>query len=219
MSMSTVLVVGEDTFPFHAFEPRREYFEEMLSPVATVETTTDRTSLSDLTEVDVVLDYLTDSTLSTSQMNSLLRFVHSGGGYLPVHCAADLTSIPPTDSESHVSKREEPIAELRELIGGRFLTHPETCEFEVTVESDHPVTNNVDDFCVYDEPYQVEWDDSITVLARMNHPTLEPYPVLWVTSYGSGRVCYCSLGHTDEALTHESVRRLVQNAVSWLTAH
>ncbi|SDN13925.1 hypothetical protein SAMN04487949_3452 [Halogranum gelatinilyticum] len=213
----TVLVIGENSFPFHSLDARREAFEEIFAPVADVELTTDRERLTDLSSVDVVVDYLTDSTLSEPQLASLEAFLDGGGGYLPVHCGADLMSVAPANPEDVLDTREEPFPELRTIIGGHFLTHPKETEFGVTVTADHPVTDGVDDFRVFDEPYQVAWDDDVTVLATMDHPDLESYPVLWVKQYGAGRVCYCSLGHTDDALGHESVQRLLRNAVDWLS--
>lgn len=209
------LVVGEDTFPFHRLEDKGPAFEATLDEVGTVELTTERETLASLPDSDqtVVVDYLTDSTLSAAQVDGLLEFVESGGGYVPVHCGGDLTST--ADGSGGIDAREEPFPELRALIGGHFLAHPDRSEFGVEVLADHPVTTDVERFRLFDEPYQVAWDDDVTVLARMDHPDLDPYPVLWVKEHGKGRVCYCSLGHTDEAVAHESFRTILRNAVEW----
>ena len=71
---------------------------------------------------------------------------------------------------------------------------------------------------VFDEPYQVEVDDDVTVLATMDHPDLEEYPVVW-TNGDAGRVAYVSLGHTDEALADDSFVTLLRNAVEWANAN
>jgi len=209
--MTTVLVLGENTFPFHEIEGKADYFESILADYD-VTVTTDRDALTG--EYDVLVDYLTDSTLTDEQLDALLAHVEGGGGYVGVHCASDLTSTAPDDPAEVIDHREEPFPELRELVGGHFLTHPDKSEFGVEVVGDHPVVADVDDFSVFDEPYQVEVDDDITVLARMDHPDLEDYPVVW-TNESEGRVAYVSLGHTDEAFESDAFGQLLRNAVTW----
>lgn len=215
MSPPRVLAIGETTFPFHDFEEVGPRFEEVLGDSVDLTLTTDRDALSNLDEYDVVLDYLTDSALSDEQREGLLGFVRGGNGYVGVHCAADLTSTASDDPDDVLDTREEPLPELRELLGGHFLDHPEQSEFDVEIVDDHPITANVGDFTVFDEPYQVECDDDVDVLARMDHPDLEAYPMAWTKRYGEGRVYYLSLGHTEEVFETDGFRSLLVNGVEW----
>lgn len=214
----SVLAIGGNRFPFHRFETVGPLLADALDARG-VETTltTDRNELTDLAAHDVVLDYLTDSTLAEEQRDGLLAFVENGGGYVGLHCAADLTTTAPDDPDELIDAREDPIPDLRELLGGHFVTHPEQATFDVrVVDSHHPITADLDGLRVWDEPYDVNVDaDAVRVLARMDHPDLGDTPVLWVREHGDGRVCYCSLGHTDAALTHEGVGRLLRRAVRW----
>jgi type 1 glutamine amidotransferase len=210
--VTRVLVLGENTFPFHQIDDKRDDFERLLADYE-VTVTTDRDALTG--EYDVFVDFLTDSTLSESQREALEAHVDGGGGYVGVHCASDLTSrAPGPDDDEVIVHEDEQLEPFRELLGGHFLTHPEQSEFGVHVTADHPVTEGVDDFSVHDEPYQVTVDDEVTVLARMDHPDLEDYPVVW-TNESAGRVAYISLGHTEEAFGHEQFGRLLTNAVDW----
>jgi type 1 glutamine amidotransferase len=209
--MTRILVLGGNSFPFHAIDERRAQFEAALAGYD-VTVTTDRDALTG--DYDVLVDYLTDSTLTDEQLSALLDHVEAGGGYVGVHCAADLQSTAAADPDDLLDVREEPFPELRELVGGHFLTHPEQAEFGVDIVADHPITDGVEDFSVFDEPYQVTADDDVTVLARMDHPDLEDYPVVW-TNESAGSVAYISIGHTDDALGHESFRQLLTNAVEW----
>ena len=177
-----------------------------------VTVSTDRDDLTG--EYDVLVDYLTDSSLTDDQLDALLAHVESGGGYVGVHCASDLTSTAAADPDELIDTREEPFPQLRDLVGGHFLTHPENAEFGVDVVDEHPITAGVDDFAVFDEPYQVDWDDDVQVLARMDHPDLDDYPVVW-TNESAGRVAYISLGHTDDALEHDGFMTMLRNAVDW----
>jgi hypothetical protein len=216
MASVRVLAIGETTFPFHDFDEISPMFEEALGDAVELTLTTDRDDLTDLGEYDVLLDYLTDSTLTDDQRDGLLSFVRGGGGYVGVHCASDLMSTAPDDPEDVLDTREEPFPELREMIGGHFLTHPDQGEFEVRiVDHEHPITANVDDFTVFDEPYQVECDDDVRVLAQMDHPDLDEYPVAWTKSFGEGRVFYLSLGHTEDVFQTEGFRSLLHNGIDW----
>lgn len=214
-SHTHALVIGENNFPFHRFEEKAPAFETILEDVGESTVTTDRDELAALPESEytTVVDYVTDSTLADEQITGLIEFIEDGGGYVPVHCGGDLMST--SDGSGGIDKRNEPVPELREVIGGHFLTHPEQAAFEVEILADHPVTKGVTDFRILDEPYRVEWDDDVSVLARMDHPDLEEYPVLWTKQYGDGKVCYVSLGHTDDAFEHESFRTILRNAVRW----
>jgi type 1 glutamine amidotransferase len=216
--MTDVLVLGENTFPFHKIDTKADYFESILADHE-VTVTTDRDALTG--EYDVLVDYLTDSVLTDAQLEALLSHVESGGGYVGVHCASDLTSTAADDPDETITGLDEPVPEFRDLLGGHFLTHPEQSEFTVRIhdedsdgEGEHPIVTDVDDFALFDEPYQVEVDDSVRVLARMDHPDLDEYPVVW-TNESRGRVAYVSLGHTDEAFETDGFQRLLQNAVAW----
>lgn len=220
----SALLLGDDVFPWHDVHERGPEIEAALGDSVAVETTTDRDRLLDLEEFDVFVDYLSDSTMTDEQREALFSFVESGGGYLGIHCAVDLTST--HDGAGGIDARDEPFPELRALLGGHFLGHPEEGTFSVEIERDHPITDGVEDFEVYDEPYRVDVDtdanadaDAVTVLARMDHPAadMDDYPVLWVKEYGDGTVGYCSLGHTTESFEHETHRRILRNAIGYIT--
>lgn len=214
--MTAALLVGDNAV--HDFDGKASHIEAALAGPAEVRRTSDVSVLEELAGYDVVVDYLTDSTLTVGQLDGLCAFVADGGGYLGIHCAADLTSY--VDG-GELAARDEPVPALRELIGGHFVGHPPPATFGVEiVDRDHPDTAGVPSFEVFDEPYRLDADeDRLRVLARMDHPDLEVrYPVVWVRGYGRGRVCYSSLGHTDGALEHRAHRRLLANALRWVAA-
>lgn len=220
----SVLAIGGNRFPFHRFERRGPTIRDALGDRVDVTLTTEKDDLAALepdgegdgSGYDVVLDYLTDSTLTDAQREGLLSFVADGGGYVGVHCAADLTSTESTTQGEVIDHREEPVEGLRELVGGQFRTHPEQTTFAVrVVDHYHPVTATLSDFRVWDEPYVVDVDDDVSVLARMDHPEHADTPVAWVKRYGEGRVFYCSLGHGEPALTTPGVRALLDAGVRW----
>ena len=145
---------------------------------------------------------------------TLQSAIDAGGGYVGVHCAADLTTI--SVENGAILERPEPHSELRELIGGHCLRHADEGQFTVRIEADHPVTAGVDDFTAVDAPYRVEHDDDEQVLTRLDHPELDSHPVVWTRSYGDGRVCYCSIGHTAQAFSTPAFGTILRNAVRWV---
>lgn len=206
------VVLGGNRFPFHRIERLGPVLERSLHDRGIdTEVTTDRDVLCEerISEYDAVVDITTDSTLNERQESGLRSFVQSGGGYVGIHGAADLTT---TADE----RFEEPIPELRELIGGHFLGHPEQSTFDVNVvDSHHPITADLDGFTVWDEPYVLEYDDDVRVLARMDHPENGDMPVAWVKSFGDGRVFYCSLGHDLPGLRNDGVQTLLERGIRW----
>ena len=203
------LAIGGNEYPFHDFTELGPILEEFLSESGHVrpELTMDRDSLrrEEIRPFDAVIDYTTDSTMTGEQRRGLLEFVDGGGGYVGIHCAADLTT-----------GTDDPPEELRELIGGRFLGHPDQTDIDVdVVDTAHAITTDVEDFTVHDEPYELEHDDDLRILARMDHPELEDMPVAWTKRYGDGRVFYLSLGHDESAFTDETFQTLVTRGVRW----
>lgn len=199
------LLIGDNEYGFHEFDRLGPHIEAALEAAGmTVTATTDPRRLRDLAGYDAVVDYTTDNGRVAPHREALIEFVRDGGGYAGIHAAADLT----TGVDEH-----DP--EMAALVGGRFVGHPDNSEFSVAVTAEHPVTAGVETFVVYDEPYDLEYGD-VDVLARMDHPELGDMPVSWLHEYGDGPVFYCSLGHTEAALTHDAVTELVGNGVRWV---
>lgn len=216
MAPRSLLAIGGNRFPFHRFEDRAPEIADAFDDRIDVTLTTDKDDLVDLSGYDAVLDYLTDSSLTDDQREGLLSLVGDGGGYVGIHCASDLTSTEPDDPDDVIDFHDDPFPELRELIGGHFITHPEQAALGISVvDHHHPITAAMDDLTVWDEPYVVDVDDDVRVLARMDHPEHADTPVVWVKTYGDGRVFYSSLGHGTPSLTHDGVQRLVREGTRW----
>ncbi|AGN00086.1 hypothetical protein L593_00655 [Salinarchaeum sp. Harcht-Bsk1] len=212
----SVLLIGGNRFPFHRLADRKTAITAAFDDRIDVTTTTDKDDLTDLAGYDAVVDYLTDSTLSDEQRDGLLSFVEDGGGYVGIHCAADLTSTVADDPDELIDSREEPFPDLREMLGGHFVTHPEQSVVDVRIVDHHsPITATLEDVSVWDEPYVLDVDDDVRVLARMDHPEHADMPVAWTKPYGDGRVFYCSLGHGTASLTHDGVQALLRNGTRW----
>ncbi|WP_424005371.1 ThuA domain-containing protein (plasmid) [Haloarcula salina] len=205
MSLNTV-AIGDAEFDFHDFGVLGPAIDDALGDGADVELTTDRTAVSRLSDYDALIDYTTKAEWTPAQLDAIRSFVRAGSGYVGIHCATDIdTGV------------DEPCTELADFIGGRFVAHPEMTTIDVEmVDSDHPVTDGVTDFQLYDEPYELDWDaDRVTVLAEFTHPETGTMPAAWVRTEGDGRVFYCSLGHDSAAFRNADFRQLLRNGLQW----
>ena len=57
MPDGTILVLGENTFPWHRLEARADDFDAILGEVASVTSRTDKSALASLDASSVVVDY------------------------------------------------------------------------------------------------------------------------------------------------------------------
>jgi len=200
------LAIGDDEFDFHDFRVIGPVLDDALSVSADVELTTECDAVSTLDEYDVFVDYTTKAEWTATQLDAIRSFVRDGSGYVGIHCATDVANFV-----------DEPCTEMAELIGGRFVSHPEMSNIDVDiVNATHPVTDGVDEFQIYDEPYQLDWDeDRVTVLAKFTHPATGTMPAAWVRTEGDGRVFYCSLGHDSTAFRNAGFQQLLRNGLQW----
>lgn len=149
---------------------------------------------------DLIVFYYTVGEISDAQKNGLLNHVASGKGYVGIHSAAD-------------SFRECP--EYRAMVGGHFTTHPRYRDYQVNVvDSEHPITEGLDEFMVTDEQYILDYDHRVHVLASALWKGAA-MPVAWTKSWGEGRVFYLALGHDANACQHEMFGTLLQRGALW----
>jgi type 1 glutamine amidotransferase len=147
--------------------------------------------------------YVHHETLSPSALEKLDSFLRKGGGLLAIHAAS-------------ASFKEEP--RYFELLGGRFVDHGPVESFEVRpTEPPSAIFSGIPPFVVIDELYRHQYDPGNLV-----HFTTavgsESQPVVWTRSHGSGRVCYCSLGHTLDAMRRPEVWQILQHGLAWVCA-
>jgi hypothetical protein len=156
--------------------------------------------LLDLGPYDLIVFYHTVTSITDEQLLGLLKFVESGKGYVGVHSAAD-------------SFRDSPT--YRSFVGGHFVTHPSYRQYQVSVvDPEHPITKDMDEFCVTDEQYITSWDTRNHVLATALWKG-GTVPVVWTKDWGKGRVCWIALGHNAESCQDENFRTLLVRGSIW----
>ncbi len=90
-------------------------------------------------------------------------------------------------------------------------------EFPVTVQRDHPITRGISSFNHgRDELFQNSLiTEGSKVLVTGFNGKEQDQPVLWVNSYGKGRVVQYTLGHDPIAMQGNGFRKLLVRSVAW----
>ncbi len=139
--------------------------------------------------------------LTVAQTGALAGWVQAGGSLLALHAATVL--------------RESNLA-MRNLIGGRFLSHPPQFDFTVSpLARKHPVSDGVGAFNVHDEFYIQEFNPEIAILMTAEDRGVV-YPMVWMKEEGEGRVVYSAPGHTPSTWATEKYRQLLRQSTHWL---
>ena len=150
--------------------------------------------------VRAIVLYIHHETVSADALEALDTFVRQGGGLLAVHAA---------------SASFKGASRYFDLLGGQFVEHGPVESFEVRpAEPQSDLFAGIPPFSVTDELYRHEYDPG-----NLIHFTTtvgdEREPVVWTRSHGSGRVCYCSLGHTLDAMRRPEVWQILQRGLAW----
>jgi type 1 glutamine amidotransferase len=116
------------------------------------------------------------------------------------------------------------------IVGGKYIetafyddpdmrgsTYQEDIDLDIEIlAKDHPVTDGLSDFSIYDEGYNyIEMIPKITPLLTTTHPDCTP-TIAWAHTYSKSRIVYILLGHGPEAHENENYRKLVRNAIRWV---
>jgi type 1 glutamine amidotransferase len=148
---------------------------------------------------------------------AFVDYVEGGGGLVAVHSA----TVNGKNTKA-----------LDNLIGCRFLGHPNNCPVTVQPVKPHPVTEGVGLFCETDEHYRIEITapDADILLASYSPPQgeeskyqTEPYfntpaaiyPAGYVRTQGAGRVCVLTSGHLLPVWLNPQFQLLLANALKW----
>jgi uncharacterized protein len=119
--------------------------------------------------------------------------------------------------------------EFEKIIAGGWRkqgNHGKRHEFSLTVrKNDHPITRGLPAEFGHanDELYQnsVMLPDSVVLVTAFSDPKKDPKntdkhePVVWVASYGKGRVCENVLGHDVAAMKSPGFQTLLIRGVEW----
>jgi type 1 glutamine amidotransferase len=161
---------------------------------------------ANLAAYDVLLNFSTGLDPAPEQVDALLAAVRGGAGFVGLHAAtATFLGYP----------------DYLRMVGGRFRRHDPIKRFTIHfVDTDHPITAGLEDYDHEDELYELTAD----VVDRQNDVPLqdvrvlaeaEGHPMVYVKTYGAGRVVYLASGHDRRSLGQPTYATLFARAVAW----
>lgn len=154
-----------------------------------------------LKNYDGLCVYANIDTISDDQAKSLLSFVESGKGFIPLHCA------------SFCFRNNEDVVAL---IGAQFLRHGTGTFRTKIVAPDHPVMRGFKGFESFDETYvhtKHNEKDRTVLETRTEGESEEPWT--WVRTHGKGRVFYTAWGHDGRTFSNPGFHNLVERGMRW----
>ena len=152
---------------------------------------------------------------------TIIDYVEKGGGVLAIH--SGLVGGSNTGA-------------LEDLLGCRFISHPEQSLVTTAPLKPHFITKGIDVFIEKDEHYIIEviQDDIEVLFASYSPPQgekskyeTEPYfnsPAIlcasgYVRKVGEGRVCGLTPGHNMEVWLNPTYQNILINAIKWCGGH
>jgi putative membrane-bound dehydrogenase-like protein len=162
-----------------------------------------------LGKYDALMLFANWDSIAPQQAQSLLDFVASGKGFIPVHCAS-------------YSFRNNP--EIVKLMGGQFWRHTFDTIQPVWTKPDHPAIAGVKPFKTVDETYlhKLLQPDNIVLTERLvqadqekDKPGRANEPYTWVRTHGKGRVFYTAYGHDERTWATKGFQDLLEKGILW----
>lgn len=162
-----------------------------------------------LAKYDALMLFANWDSIAPQQAKSLLDYVASGKGFIPVHCAS-------------YCFRNNP--DVVKLIGGQFWRHTFDTIQPVWTKPDHPAIAGVKPFKTVDETYlhKLLQPDNIVLTERIvqqdqekDKPGRANEPYTWVRTHGKGRVFYTAYGHDERTWANRGFQDLIEKGIRW----
>ena len=160
--------------------------------------------------VDLVIQHITMSEMSSAASRGLTRAIQSGVGL--AGCHGGLGDSFRNDTE------------FQYMVGGQFVKHPGgQVDYRVSIsEIADPIVSGIKDFDLHTEQYYMHYDPSIEILATTlftgEHDSWiagVKMPVVWKKKYGDGRVFYSAIGHSINLFERSEVWELMTRGIIW----
>jgi len=102
----------------------------------------------------------------------------------------------------------------------KFSGYEHDLNLQVKVlDQDNPVTKDMQDFQIIDEGYSnIKMLPTVIPLLETSHPSCARY-VAWTNEYSNSRIIYIMLGHDRKAYENASFKKLIRNAIYWVSKH
>lgn len=196
-----VLILTGGKIPYHDYSRSAEILAASLkSQQQSVTATHQAEAVSNLSSYDALVLFTDGDFFTTEQLDSILRFVHSGKGLISIHTTAGT-------NPSH-----DGFAQLigSRIKGGKIFPHKALIE-----APDHPILHRVQDFELDDEVHDLELtgESRLLMSAWLNG---RKQPLAYVRGYGQGQVVHFATGHSLSGLTHPEWQKIFVRAVRFV---
>ena len=133
----------------------------------------------------------------------LQRYIEEGHGFLALHAGN--------------AYRRDDCPEMVALIGNEFKFHPPQCPVTVKAVKEHPITRGFMPFTARDEHYVIEVNaaDAEVFLESESDTSARRQIAGYTRTFGKGRLCVLTPGHTLGIWQHSEFQRLLLNAIDW----
>jgi type 1 glutamine amidotransferase len=210
-----LLIAGDDVGPYHDWRDISESTRDVLvsSTRFDVKVSEDPLILESGTALKaydvIVLTMYNRSvpTITGQAKENLLNFVKQGKGFYVQHLGS-----------ASFSEWEE----FGKFCGRKWVMgtsgHGPRSVFKVNiVNKEHPITQGIDDFKIFDELYaKLQGDSEIDVLvSTYSDWSKQTEPLVFSRSYGKGRCVHNALGHDFKAIKNTSMQQIIRRAVEW----
>jgi type 1 glutamine amidotransferase len=152
----------------------------------------------------------TGKFLGPNEEKALVGFIHSGGGYVGIHAAADAEYDWPWYGE---------------LVGAYFKHHPAIQDAAVKIEdtSDSSTQGLPNPWHRRDEwyDYKVSPRSKVHVLASLDNTSYsgsdmgDDHPIMWKHEFEGGRSWYTGMGHTQESYRDPLYLKMLAEGIEW----
>lgn len=166
-------------------------------------------NLKYLQKFDALMIYANWDEITPEAEKSLLAYVSSGKGILPIHCAS-------------YCFRNSP--EYVKMVGGQFWRHKMDSIRTITIQPNHVIMQGLKPFTAYDETYlhsQLQPDNNVLAYREIkadqkaDKPNEKTEPYTWIRSYGKGRVFYTAYGHDERTWNNADFQELLYRGILW----
>ena len=204
MDKSEALILANSD-QYHPLETLGEMMADWLKDSGgySVTLSKDRSVITEkLNQYDLLILAATTNKLSPAEENAIASFVEGGKKLMAIHSA---TVLDPDN------------VKFIEMIGGRFIHHSPYHEFTVKViKPEHPIVNGVTDFEITDELYVLDREPAGVNTLLTAFWEEKAQPMLYVKTYGDGKILYNALGHDLKAYENPSFKKLIVQGAEWL---
>ncbi len=196
-----ILVITGGQIAYHNYPKSAEVLAAAIKAQnITVTATHDAAAVSSLSKYDALVLFTDGDYFDESQIESIIKFVHSGKGLISLHTAAG------------TNKSHDGFSKLigSRINGGAIFPH------KVIVESpDHPILHRVLDFRLDDEVHDLEMiGESHTLLSA--HLNGRKQALAYAKRAGAGNVIHFATGHSIAGLTHPEWQKIFVRGVRFV---